>query len=373
MIDVDGSTMSGSGMIVRDAMAYAATTGTSIRVFNARARRPNPGLRPQHLCAVEAVRRLVEGTVDGARIGSREFTFVPGDAVPQGSYWFDVGTAGSATALSLALLPVVAAGTEPVELELVGGLFQDQAPSPFHLQHVLAPLLGRIGLEVLVTLARPGYIPTGGGQIRLRTHRAGTLAPLVAERQCPVRRLWGIALASHLAQRQVATRMAQAARHVLGAAGYDNVLIDEVEDVTASQPGAGLALFADFADGVRVGADRAGARGRSAERIGSATAHQLLETIRSGATVDRFAADQMLVFAALAAGRTRICPPSLSDHVRTGLWLMDLFGCGTWRLEGRMLTVDGGGKLAAAHPRPGAPVARSSRGTSGGSNPSTWP
>lgn len=68
-----------------------------------------------------------------------------------------------ATALSLAVLPVLATAAAPVQVELVGGLFQDNAPSAFHLQHVLAPLLGRMGLAVVVTLVRPGYVPTGGG------------------------------------------------------------------------------------------------------------------------------------------------------------------------------------------------------------------
>jgi RNA 3'-terminal phosphate cyclase (ATP) len=46
-----------------------------------------------------------------------------------------VGSAGSATALSLAVLPVLTRAPGPVQVELVGGLFQDRAPSPWHLQH----------------------------------------------------------------------------------------------------------------------------------------------------------------------------------------------------------------------------------------------
>lgn len=227
MLDVDGNAMSGSGMIVRDAMAYAAT---------ACARRPNAGLRPQHLCAVEAVRRLGGGTVEGARVGSREFTFVTGDPVPQGSCWFDVGTAGSTTAMSLALLPVVAAGAESVDLQFVGGLFQDQARLSFPSGACPGPH------------ARPdgagGVGDPGSAWIRPDRWWADPLADTPRRGTCRARgrapapgtRLWGIALASPLVQWRVASRMAQAARDVLGAAGYDNVLIDEVEDVTAFSP-----------------------------------------------------------------------------------------------------------------------------------------
>lgn len=360
MLDIDGSALSGSGMIVRQAMAYAATTGTAIHVFNVRARRPLPGLRPQHLCAVSAVHALVGGIVDGAHIGSGEFTFRPGGLVPAGTYRFDVGSAGSATALSLAVLPLAATAAAPVVLELVGGTFQDQAPSPFHLEHVLAPLLARMGVDVSVRLVRPGYVPAGGGEIRLHTRPGGGLVPLVAERRGPLRRVWGVALASHLAERRVVSRMAGSARRVLAEAGHGEVHIEEREDTSAQQPGAGLALFADFDDDVRLGADRAGARGRSAERVGARAAHQLLDAVGSGGTLDRFAADQVLVFAALAPGRSRVRLAAVTDHVRTGLWLMDLFGLASWHLDGRLLTVDAG-RHPAALSAGRAPVERTGR------------
>ncbi|MBI5855682.1 MAG: hypothetical protein HZB35_10745 [Nitrospirae bacterium] len=81
----------------------------------------------------------------------------------------------------------------------------------------------------------------------------------------------GIALASHLAARKVAQRMADSAREVLVEAGHQPA-IQLVEDTTAQQPGAVLALFADLYGGVRLGADRAGAFRRSAERIGHSAA-----------------------------------------------------------------------------------------------------
>ncbi|MFI7296429.1 RNA 3'-terminal phosphate cyclase [Streptomyces sp. NPDC050121] len=94
-------------MIVRQAVAYAAVTGTPVHLRQVRARRPNPGLRRQHLCAVEAVRTLVGdggpparaksrvGELEGASLGSQEFTFRPGGEAPRGRYAFDVGSAAS--------------------------------------------------------------------------------------------------------------------------------------------------------------------------------------------------------------------------------------------------------------------------------------
>jgi RNA 3'-terminal phosphate cyclase (ATP) len=341
LLDIDGASHSGSGMIVRQAVACAAVTGTPVRLHRIRAHRDRPGLRHQHLRAVEAVRELVGGTVDGAAVGSHELTFRPAGASPRGRYRFDVGTSGSATALSLALLPVLATATEPVRVELTGGLFQDRAPSAFHLQHVLAPLLGRMGLEVAVTLVRPGYVPTGGGVLRLDVRRDGPLVPLDAERPGAVRSVWGISLASHLQRRRVSPRMADSAREVLAGAGFE-ARIEEREDTDALQAGAGLAVFADLAGGFRLGADGAGARGRPAEVIGTSVAERLLEDLRTGAALDRYAADQVVACAALAPGRSVMRPAAVTGHVRTAMWLADLFGLARTEVDGPLLVVDGG-------------------------------
>jgi RNA 3'-terminal phosphate cyclase len=114
--------------------------------------------------------------------------------------------------------------------------------------------------------------------------------------------------------------MAIAAGKGLAGAGL-HAVIEELEDTSALQPGAALALFADLEDGTRVGADRAGAPRRSAEAIGAHVARQLHEELDRGSSVDRFVADQLLPFAALAAGQSRVRIPQQTEHVRSGMWL----------------------------------------------------
>jgi len=199
MIDIDGSLHSGSGTIVRHAAAYAALTGRPVRVRNARARRQRPGLRAQHVQAIQAVRDLVGGTLDGAEVGSRSFVFRPGNAEPAGRYTWDIGTAGSATMLALSVLPVLAFRGRGAEAEIRGGLFQDFAPSVFHQQHVIVPMLAQMGLVAQIEMIRPGYVPAGQGVIHLAVPPAARpLRPLTPRRGQAPARVWGIALASHL-------------------------------------------------------------------------------------------------------------------------------------------------------------------------------
>ena len=325
MLEIDGSQHSGSGSIVRLTAAYAALTRTPVHVVNARGRRrPKPGLRRQHCKALEAARELVGGTLEGATVNSREFTFRPGDDTPKGRYCFDIGSAGSTTALGLALVPLLACRGDGVEVELRGGVFQDFAPSPFHLQEVISPLLARMGVDVEFAVDRPGYVPAGQGILRVAVAPAARLEPRRLERPGKLQRLWGSALASHLAERRVSIRMADAAREVLAADGL-KAAIDIEDDTTAAQPGAAFGLFAELTGGARLGADGAGAPGRPAERIGQRAAQQLLDDLTSGATVDRHAADQLLIFTALAAGRSVYRAPAITDHVQSAGWLASLF------------------------------------------------
>ncbi len=343
MIDIDGSLYSGSGAIVRQAVAYAALTGRPVRVRNARVRRPVPGLRPQHVQAIRAMRDLTGGSIDGAEVGSRFFEFRPGDAEPAGRYVWDIGTAGSAAMLALSVLPVLAFRGQGAEAEIRGGLFQDFAPSVFHLQHVIVPMLAQMGLAAEIEMIRPGYVPAGEGVIRLAVPaRARPLRPLLPRRGEMPARVWGISLASHLDDRQVAARMAAAAGAALDAAGI-SAEIEERTDSTAVQAGAALALFADFIGGTRLGADRAGAPRRPAERIGTRVAGQLLEEIDSGATIDRHASDQIIPFASLADGTSRFQVPCLTRHTETAGWLASLFLRAEVRVAGRTLAVRGQG------------------------------
>jgi RNA 3'-terminal phosphate cyclase (ATP) len=343
VLEIDGSRYSGSGTIVRQAAALAALTGTAIHIYNVRLKRPKPGLRRQHAQTVEAIRQLVNGTTEGAVVGAREFVFRPGKPARSEKFSWDIGSAGSTTALALAVLPVLAFSSLPISIELRGGLFQDFAPSFYHLEHVLLPLLYRMGLEASARMERPGYVPSGGGIWHLAaTPARGALQPLRLEAPGAVQKIWGIALSSRLKRQSVSDRMADAAKHALGAAGY-HADIQVIYDDSALQPGAGLAVFADLSSGARMGSDRAGAPGRRSENIGKYVARGLLEDLKTGATFDRYASDQIIPLAALAGGESRFRIPRVSEHIESNAWLSREFLGAEITIEGPEVTVQGVG------------------------------
>ncbi|MFH1486918.1 MAG: RNA 3'-terminal phosphate cyclase [Chloroflexota bacterium] len=325
-IYLDGATKSGSGTIVRYAVALSSLLGRKLHMVNIRAKRDKPGLRHQHLKAVQACAEMCGGRLTGASLGSREISYEPGDAIPGGRHEWDIGTAGSTTMLAMATIPLACFADRETVLRITGGLFQDFAPSAHHMQYVLLPLLDRMGVHAQFSIVRPGYVPRGGGVIEIAVEPVrGRLKPITLLEQRTVRQIKGIALSSQLKEQRVSERMAEACRRVLKARGHA-ARIDTIYDDFSLQAGASLAVWAEMEEGSVLGADRAGRRGRSSEEIGRFVAEALLEDIDSGAAVDRHVADQLILHAALADGESQYIIPRMTDHVETNLWLVEQFG-----------------------------------------------
>lgn len=337
-----------------------------VQVSNARVRRPRPGLQPQHLAAVRACAELCRAETQGVELGATEFTFAPSGPVRAGHFDWRIGTAGSTTILALAVLPIACTAPGTVTARITGGVFQDFAPSPHHLHHVLGPLLQRMGVGIEIDVIRAGYVPRGGGVLGLRVEpRPGRpLRPLDLVHPGTVDSVDGIAFASHLQPRRVSERMATACEARLADHGWA-CRIRTVEDTEAHHPGASLAVWARSSTGATFGADRAGARRRSSEAIGRFVADSLLADVGTGATTDRHLADQLVLFAALAAGTTRYVTPRLTDHLLTNLWVAQQFGLGASCVD-RLVEIEGAGAVSDAVSGPGPRAGRDSHGSARG-------
>jgi RNA 3'-terminal phosphate cyclase (ATP)/RNA 3'-terminal phosphate cyclase (GTP) len=74
-----------------------------------------------------------------------------------------------------------------------------------------------------------------------------------------------------------------------------------------------------------LGASAIAQRGVPAETLGSEAGRLLREEISAGATLDIHAADQALIYLALAGGTSRFLARKLSSHALTTIWLLEQF------------------------------------------------
>src|SRR3954453_16743224 len=104
MLTIDGSFGEGGGQIVRTSLALSLVTGTPFRMIHVRANRKPPGLKKQHLTAVQAAAKIGAGREPGAAVGATQFTLPSGTGTP-GEYSFSIGTAGSTPLVFQTILP----------------------------------------------------------------------------------------------------------------------------------------------------------------------------------------------------------------------------------------------------------------------------
>jgi len=352
MIKIDGSQKSGSGTIVRDAVSFSVLTGKEIHLINIRAKRKKPGLRPQHLKGVEACRQICQGKLEGVKIGSREIRFRPGGKINGGKFDWDIGTAGSTTMLAFTVLPLALFAPKPSTYEITGGLFQDFAPSAFHLKYVLFPILRKMGVDVDLKIIRPGYVPKGGGMIEIKVSpQKEKIRPIVMPEQGKISQIRGIALSSLLKERRVSERMAKECQRKLRTKEHKakiEILYDSedspVYQKVSVQAGASLAIWVESSTGCLIGSDMAGKLGRSAEFIGREVAKNLIEDLESGATVDRHLADQLIPFCALAEGQSEYLIPRMTEHIETRLWLVEKILGAKTEVKNNLIRIKGIGK-----------------------------
>ncbi len=153
MLTIDGSLGEGGGQVLRTSLTLSVLTHTPIRLTNIRARRPKPGLQPQHLQAVRAAAAICSADVRGADLHSVELEFRPG-AVRAGRYRFSIETAGSACLVlqTVALPLAVAQGTSTVIVR--GGTHVPWSPSYHYLERQWLPHLRASGLRMTLTERR---------------------------------------------------------------------------------------------------------------------------------------------------------------------------------------------------------------------------
>ncbi|MCS7197654.1 MAG: RNA 3'-terminal phosphate cyclase [Candidatus Bipolaricaulota bacterium] len=320
----------GGGSVLRVGLGLAIALQHPIRVINIRQGRPNPGLQAQHLASLRAAAQLCQARVEGAYLGSREIEFHPGP-IQIDLLKVQIETAGS---VALALQPIqiaLARCTRPVTIEIIGGgTYVQWAPPIAALEHVTFALLSRWGVPGHLEVEREGFYPKGGARVRAHFGPAHISQSFDLSEQGRLREIRGLSLASHHLQKsRVAERQAEAARKLLSQELPRVSLEIETRYAETLSPGSAVVLWADC-EKTLLGGDALGERGISAERVGEQAASALLAELRSGATLDRHMADQIIPFLALFGGRF-LCA-ELTDHVKTNIWVAE-------QITGRRFTV----------------------------------
>lgn len=229
----------------------------------------------------------------------------------------------AASSISPSAPPVAVACGAKLRMNISGGTDVRAAPPLDYFRYVLLPLLSSIGVRAKIDLLRRGYFPRGGGEVAVTVESSLPLRPLLLEAAGNLLEIRGHAHIANLPA-HIVQRMAHAALAKLAA--FPSAAIDQTVLGRGAAIGAGGAIvLAAQMQHTRLGAATTAQRGVPAEQLGSEAGRLLREEILSGATLDIHAADQVLIYLALAGGSSRFLARSLSSHAATTIWLLEQF------------------------------------------------
>ncbi len=324
-IEIDGSYGEGGGQILRTSLSLSCVTGKPVRIYNIRAGRIEPGLKPQHLLSAQAAARITSGKLLGDWLGSTLLTFLPGPVIP-GSYIFDVSSlkasAGSTGLVFQTAAPPLFLASDDSHILIKGGTHVEWSPPADYIEEVFLKTVSMMGIRADFMNPLKGYYPIGCGEIKAAIKPArlplSTLNVTERGRLIGVRVLSMVSnLPSSIAERQlerVKERMA-GERHLLPVDG---------RCAEGPSPGKGTFLFilAEF-ENVRAGFSALGARGKKAETVADEASDKFLRFLKRTGALDPHLADQVLLFMALAEGESHVTTSEVTNHLKTNIYVIE--------------------------------------------------
>jgi len=311
-IEIDGA--AGGGSVLRVGIGLAVALQKPIKIINIRGGRRDPGLKHQHLAGLLATAELCAAKLTGAKLGSREISFTPGE-ITKRKLTVSIPTAGAVGLVLQPLQIACLAAHHEVEVEIEGGgTFGKWAPPLPYLERVNFALLARFGYLTQAFVERHGFYPKGGARMRARFYPPQIRGPLRIDERGALKSIQGLSFAARELQgARVAERQAQAAQESLRRAFPEMSPYIEPYYIETASIGSAVVLWASF-EGTILGADQLGERGVPAERVGRAAAEKLIGELSSEATLDVHMADQIIPLLAIYGGSFRCC--EITDHIR---------------------------------------------------------
>ncbi|MDP6670846.1 MAG: RNA 3'-terminal phosphate cyclase [archaeon] len=316
-IEIDGSQGEGGGQILRTSFALAALKGQSIKITKIRAGRERPGLKPQHVAALQVLSSICTAEIKGADRGSEEVEFSPKE-INSTALNVNIGTAGSISLLLQQLLPVALKAN--LKIRIFGGTNVDWSPPMEFYQELFFPLLKKMGARFEAKVSKRGYFPKGKGSVNFSSGKVKLpLKPINLGNFLGVEE---VAMFSHSSNlpKDVSLIQASSAKKLILEKFPGTVFFKTIEFKEKSNTiGSGITLIASDSKGNKLCASSSGRRGKQAAVVGKEAAEKLISEISAGKAVDSHTADQLIPFMALANGKSTIHCGKLTKHCLTNI------------------------------------------------------
>lgn len=320
MIKIDGSFGEGGGQILRTALSLSAIKERPFEITNIRAGRKKPGLGHQHLQCVEAMTKICNAEISGAKLGSMSLKFDPGK-IMHGDYLFEIGTAGSVSlVLQTVFLPLsLAGGTSSVVIR--GGTHVPFSPCFHYLTEQWLSYIKKIGFDANIEMLRAGFYPKGGGEIKLFVKNTKSIRHLTLTERGRLLRVRGVSAVGNLDKGIAERQKIQAVKRL------SKIKLDpEIDVITmpAYARGTMLLLICEF-ENSQCCFFGLGAIGKKAEKVADEACERLERFLETNGVVDKYLSDQIVLPLSLTMETSRFVTPEITQHLLTNIEIIKIF------------------------------------------------
>jgi RNA 3'-terminal phosphate cyclase (ATP) len=359
-IHLEGTTLEGGGQLLRLALGLSSLTKKPINITNIRGNRSRGGgLKAQHLTSVQWLGQACNARLSGIGLKSKEITFIPNqekgaNRVPQldhrgGDISITQNTPGSINLVLQAILPFLlfSGASSPMRVRITGGTNVSNSPSFDYVLEVLLPMLALIGIQQIGAQLHSRSWSQGSTTIGGITY---TVTPLT--KQLPAFQLTDRGIITHVKVIVIAPKeteqqfrdelhaMFDKREHrIFGTNNLDPDISISFEN-SHHEKRYYLLLVATSTTGIKLGRDwlydkaiRPGKTEKVVPTMVKQVSDELIKEIEHGGCVDEYLRDQLVVFQALAEGKSQVCggrrtnkggedvlvEPSL--HAQTAMWV----------------------------------------------------
>ena len=270
---------------------------------------------------VKALASVTSAHVEGAEPGSMRLNFEPRQ-LNSGTYTLDIGTAGSTSLVLQAMMPCLLLAKGPSQLTITGGTHVPWSPCFNYLKEVFVPALEKMGAVVSMKLGRWGWYPKGGGKVIASISPVSELKGIDLTQRGKLEDVYVVSAVSNLPM-SIAERQRNQILKRFKDHGYE---VPQTELLKGPSPGTGTVVFVRTRlENVEAGFTSLGKKGKPAEKVADDACSDFFKFMASGAVVDNYLADQIVLYMALAKGRSSLITNNITKHLRTNLWLIEQF------------------------------------------------
>ncbi len=336
MVEIDGSFGEGGGQILRYALVYSLLKKEPFRIFNIRKKRPNPGLKAQHLNILKALKMITDSEVKGDALGSLEVEFKPGKILG-GKIFLDFQTAGSIPLFLQTILPVGIFSKNPLFLHLKGGTDVKGAMTFDYFENVILRIVSKIIEDIDIKILRRGYYPKGGGEVKIYLKGKNSLSDfkdlnelrkflkenlnLNFERGKVLKINGLISSSNSLKEKRVCERIKEKAENILISKGFRDFHFKYSYEESLS-PGCSFTIWVQLEGNGLIGNDILCEKGVPAENLAEICVNDLLDMVLKN-SVDYHLSDNLVLWLSLAGGKIVI--DKETEHFKTAVFVARKF------------------------------------------------